>query len=138
MIFLPRRDEERERDLISTFDTYQEYCTTKQTLIVSIRNKYERCNGILEETIDDINANKKMDGIFDFERKGLETHVGKTTGANEYAFYDPDSPEAHRCHNVERDLGISAKYDTAVDLSSFTMTDDDYNKIYVVFKCKTE
>ena len=48
------------------------YYTTKQTLIVPIRKKYEKYNDIFEGTIDDINANERLDGIFDdFESKDL-------------------------------------------------------------------
>ena len=90
MLFLPCRD---KRGLISTFDTYQEHYTTKQTLVMFMRKKYEKYNDILEDTIDDINANEEnLDGIFDdFENKDLERHTGKTSDSDEYTFYDLDN-----------------------------------------------
>ena len=52
----------------------------------------------------------------------------RTTDTDEYAFYDPDRPEEHRHHDNVSDVEITAKYDTAVDFSGFTMNDDDCNK----------
>ena len=49
--------------------------------------------------------------------------------ADEYAHYDPDRPEEHRHHDVGSDVGITAKYNTAVDFSDFILAYADYNKI---------
>ena len=98
---------------------------------MAIRKTDEKYNDIMEETIYDINVNEEnLDGIFyDFESKYLERYVGRAY-MDEYVFYDPDGPEKHRHHDIGSHMGITANYDTVVDISSFTMTgDDDYNKL---------
>ena len=71
-----------------------------------------------------------MDNICDdYESKDIEKHIGRTTITGKYAFYDPERPEKHRHYDIGSAMGITVKYDTAVDFSGFTMTGDNYNKI---------
>ena len=53
-----------------------------------IRKKYKKYNDILEETVNDINANEdNLDCIFvDFECKDLERCIGRTNDTDEYAY----------------------------------------------------
>ena len=131
MLFLPWRDE--ERDLTSTFDTYQEHYVAKHLFILSIRNKYKKYKDILEQSIDDIKADEKnLDDIFDdFEGEDLEQHIDISSDTEEYIFYDLDRPEEHRHHDIGSDLGITTKYIMTVNVSGFTATDGNYNKVVI-------
>ena len=122
MLFYPWKNE--TTDLKGIYNTFQASYRAHKQQIVPIQKKYERYNDILEEAVEEADANPDTDDEED------DTSQQETiTNLPDYAYFDPQRDERLLTTDIGNDMGLSLRYDNEVDLFGTQMDDKEYEQI---------
>ena len=92
--------------------------------IVPIQKKYECYNDILEEAVEDADANAQSDDEED------DTSQQETiTNLPDYGYFDPQRDERLVTTDIGNDMGLTLRYDNEVDLFGTQMDDKEYEQM---------
>ena len=122
MLFYPWKNE--NTDLKGRFKTFQNSYNAKRTQIVPNQKKYECYNDILEEAVEEANANPDTD-----DEEDDESQQESITNLPDYAYFDPERDERLLRTDIGNDMGLTLRYDNEVDLFGTQMNDEEYQQI---------
>ena len=122
MLFYPWKNE--STDLKVMFNTFQDLCKAHKQQIILIQKKYERYNDILEETVEEADANPDTEDEVD---DTLEEET--ITNLPDYAYFDPKRDEQLLITDIGNDMGLTLHYDNEVELFGTQMDDKQYEQI---------
>ena len=123
MLFLPWRNE--EDDLSEGFQTYEEHYMAKQSLIASMRKKYENFNDSLELAIEEV-ENADLDDMYEDMDAAILNCDMPQCDKDDCGFFDTDRPEEQRQYDIGHDIGMGEKYATEVNCSTAPMPHEEY------------
>ena len=122
MLFYPWKNE--TEDLKGTYSSYEESYNAHKTDIVPNQKKYECYNDILEEAVEDAEANPDTDDEDDDNSEDMAV-----TNLPDYAYFDPARDERLLRTDLASDMGLALRYDNEVDLFGTHMNDTEYENI---------
>ena len=108
MLFYPWKNE--TTDLKGIYNTFQASYIAHKQKIVPIQKKYEHYNDILEEAVEEADANPDTDDEED------DTSQQETiTNLPDYVHFDPQRDERLLTTDVGNDMELTLRYDNEVD-----------------------
>ena len=122
MLFHPWRNE--LKDLKGRCKSFQEAYTAHKDTIVTIQKKYEHYNDLLEEAVEEADANQDSD---DEEDDNCENFT--ITNLPDYGYFDPERDERLIRTDLGTDMGLNLRYENEVDLFGTHMNDQEYDSI---------
>ena len=122
MLFYPWKNE--NTDLKGRFKSFENSYNAKKKQIVPNQKKYERYNDILEEAVEEANANPDSD-----DEEDDESQQETITNLPDYAYFDPERDERLLRTDIGNDMGLTLRYDNEVDLFGTQMNDEEYQQI---------
>ena len=122
MLFYPWKNE--ATDLKGIYVSFKDSYKAHKKQIVPIQKKYERYNDILEEAVEEADANPDTD---DEEDDTLQQET--ITNLPDYGYFDPERDQRLLTTDIGNDMGLTLRYDNEVDLFGTQMDDKEYENI---------
>ena len=119
MLFYPWKNE--ATDLKGMYNTFQDSYKAHKKQIVPIQKKYEQYNDILEEAVEEADANADPDDEED------DTSQQETiTNLPDYGYFDPERDEQLVTTDIGNYMGLTLHYNNEVDLFGTQMDEKEY------------
>ena len=122
MLFYPWKNE--STDLKGIYNTFQDSYKAHKQQIIPVQKKYEHYNDILEEAVEEADANADTD---DEDDDASQQEI--ITNLPDYAYFDPQRDERLLTTDIGNDMGLTLRYDNEVDLFGRQMDDKEYEQI---------
>ena len=128
MLFLPWRDE--MKDLLAGYDTFSDHYATVKQAVERKRTEYEKNAEALEEAQERVEtADRDMhDDVAPTTEhsESVDAEEG-TQPATEFAFFDPDRPQAQMVYDIAADVGLPAPtVNQEVQVLAGRLPDEDF------------